>query len=282
MIILTSTTDKIRVSLKNAITTSQMSCYVSYRETGSSSVDPFRRVVLTNGTNSIDLVESPASSYQRVVDYISIFNTDTSSNEVIVSFFDGTNSYRLSVVQLAPGEKLEYQEGKGFKVISNALSVKHSNLNNSILNTSNPGIFVLSDDVISAGAVANTPLDIFNLKVPVKAGKTYWFKFYIFYDANATTTGSRWNIYGAPGNVYHYLLVPSGSTTQSFVVPIVYNGATAPIGNSPSTSGNLTIIEGMLECFRDGFIMPNFASELATPNDITVKLNSFVIYQQVA
>lgn len=124
MLILASTTDKIQVALTNAVTTNEMSCFASYRDTTSTTITPIRNATLTTGTSQVDLVGSPASSTQRVIDYLSVYNSDTVVNEVTVRFFDGTNGYRLIVVRLATGEKLEYQEGIGFRVISNGPATK--------------------------------------------------------------------------------------------------------------------------------------------------------------
>ncbi len=284
MIILTTTSDKIQVSLSNNIATSQFVCYASYRDTTSTSITPLRNVISTNNTTQVNLIDSPASSTQRIIDYFSIYNSDTAVNEVTVRFFDGSNSYRLIVIRLAIGERLEYQEGSGMRVISNGSAVKTITTFDSIADTTNFGMFVLGNDYISAGSVNNTALDIPNLQVPVKAGKIYWFRYIFFYDANATTTGNRWNINGGSGDLYYYALGSLTSTTISVFTAgsSTFNSIVTSNATSAATSGNVTIIEGFFTPYRDSVIFPNFASELASPNDITAKAYSFVTYKQVA
>lgn len=283
MIILTNTTDKIQVILSNNITTSQMMCFASYRDTTSTSITPLRNIINTNNITAVDLVGSPATSTQRVIDYLSIYNEDTVSNEVTILFNDGSNTYRLFVAKISTGEKIEYQEGIGFKVIGNGYSTKTINTINGINDTTDFGIFVLGNDVISNGPTTNAGIEVPNLTVPVKANKVYWFRYVLFFDANATTTGSKWNIYGPDGSLYYYILFPITSTTQYIMGGnAVYNTPGGPQATSPATTGNITLIEGFIRPNRDGFIIPIFASELASPNDITLKSNSFVMYKQTA
>jgi hypothetical protein len=281
MIILTNTSDKIQVTLSNNTVSSNMMCYASYRDTTSSAISPLRNVISTNNTTAIDLVDSPTASTQRIIDYLSIYNTDTVSNEVTILFNNGTNTYRLFVAKIATGDKIEYQEGYGFKVIGNGYSTKTATVFNNVVDPSDFGIFVLGNDVVSNGIVANAGIEVPNLTVPVKANNGYWFRYVLFFDANATTTGSKWNIYGPEGVIYYYITFPITSTTQYIMGgQSVYNTPGGPQATSPATTGNVTLIEGFLRVSRDGFIIPIFASELASPNNITLKADSFVMYKK--
>ena len=101
MIVLASTTDKIQLVLTNAVTANQLNCVVSYRDTTSTTITPLRNAILTNGITPIDLVTSPSALTQRIIDYISVFNTDTGIAQVTISFIDNLTSYRLFVCRLA-------------------------------------------------------------------------------------------------------------------------------------------------------------------------------------
>ena len=287
MLILSTTSDKIQVVLATASATTQMSCFVSYRDTTSTSITPIRNVVLTNSTSQVDLVGSPAASTQRVVDYLSIYNSDTIVNEVSIRFFDGTNGYRLMVTRLAIGEKIEYQEGIGFRVINNGSSVKKntseetpftvSGLNMGISDkdyTNSPGAAPVSAEGPSRGYT-----EVLGLKTPLKSGSKYWFRYIIWFDANATTTGQRFNLFGtSPRNFLFYnMRVSLTSTTELFATcSAEYFYTRALNTTSAATTGNVAIMEGVIQAETDGFLIPNFVCELATPNSVTVKAKSFV------
>ncbi len=119
MIILNSTTDKIQIILASGVTANQLSCYAGYRDITITSFTPKRTITNTNNTTAVDLVPSPASSTQRVIDYISIYNKDSASSNVTVRFNDNGTTYNLIKVTIAPGEKIEYNDSDGFKVITN-------------------------------------------------------------------------------------------------------------------------------------------------------------------
>ena len=283
MIILTNTTDRIIVDLLGAVTTNQLKCFVSYRDTTTTSITPGRNVVITNGTTAVDLVPSPAVSTQRVVDYISVFNNDTANATVYIQFGDNGTLYDLFVTTLAPGEKIEFQEGLGFKVLSNAGSVKTSvNQGNSpASNTLNA--VILGTDVINNNATANIMQDITGLSFPVLAGKSYYFKFYINYSTALTTTGSRWSISGpaTPTSLCfmsEYSLTATTTTRNSN--NITYDLPVASNASSGQLVGNNSVIEGYIIPSADGTVIARFASEVLS-SAITAKAGSVVYYQQL-
>lgn len=283
MIILTSTTDKVELVLTNPITTNELSCVVSYRDTTSSTIVPFRNVVSSNGITPIDLVSSPSSSTQRVIDYISVYNIDTSIAEVIISFVDNVTTYKLFKCRLAPGEQLEYQEGNGFKVISNGYSLKISSVFAGSTLNSGFNMFKLTTDITNTPTIANTIIDIPNLTFPVNIGKTYYFRYVLFYDSDATTTGSRFNIYGPSANSllsFQTRNTLTSVTTSALYGSISYNVFTTSNTSSAATTGNNCIIEGFLVADVTGLITPSFACEVGG-GTIIVKSGSFVQYQEV-
>ena len=85
MIILETTTDSLQVSLAGNVATNQLPCIVSYRETTTTTFSPKRNVVNTNDTTDVDLVAAPGASAQRVIDFISIFNNDTTNAAVFTA-----------------------------------------------------------------------------------------------------------------------------------------------------------------------------------------------------
>jgi hypothetical protein len=285
MIILTGTTDKIQVVLTNTVTANQLSCFASYRDTTSTTITPSRNVLLTNNTSAVDLVDSPGASTQRVVDYLSVFNRDNSVAEITINFVDNLTSYRLFVVRLAPNEKLEYQEGYGFKVISNGYSVKQTTSIDTPSLNSNLSMFVLKNDINLTPTNANTRLDVPSLTFPVIANKKYYFRFFIFYTSNATTTGSRFNIYGPSSTSlinYQTFNTLTLTTITSLLGQNDYLYTTASNASSANINGNTVTIEGYINPDVDGFVIPSFACGVASPGSITVKSRSFIQYQQIA
>ena len=169
MIILTNTTDKIQVKLGSTVATTQMRCFASYRDTTTTSIVPERNVLNTNNTTYVDLVGSPAASTQRIVDYISIYNSDSGNEIVTVSFNDNGTLYELFVTTLAPGEKIEYQEGLGFKVMSNAGSLKTSLNQGNNPASSTLNAVILGTDVINNSVIANdyNPIEVDDMTIGV-------------------------------------------------------------------------------------------------------------------
>lgn len=280
MIILTST-DKVQAVLGGAVTANQLQCFASYRDITTSAYTAGRNVVLTNGNTAVDVVGSPASETSRVVDFLSIYNSDTVAQTVTVTLYNGSSSFTLFKSLLGAGEKLEYNEGNGFQVFTTYGSIKTSN--NQGNNTISTGLsaVVLGGDVVNNNAVANTIADVTGLSFPVSTGGTYYFKFIIKYSSASTSTGSRWSINGPTFSALNYRSIYTLAATT-----ITTNNATAydtPAASNASslTTGNLAIIEGFITATAEGSVIARFASEI-TNSAITALAGSVVYYQLIA
>lgn len=294
MIVLSTTNSKIQVFLGDSITLSQPTCYASYRDTTTSSITPLRNVISTNNTTVVDLVDSPAASTQRVIDYLSVQNIDTGTNKVVIAFYDGSTSYRLMETPLSPGEKLEYQDGHGFKVISNGSSIKTFASFDGVSDSSGFAISVLKRDFVctqdvtstSLGNSANAPKTLTDLRLPVYFGKIYWFRYVLFYDVDATTTGVRFNpqLEAGPVAAFTYRVTVT-SSSETIVNGLSTPAITSPTATSAATSGNVAIIEGhILFPWRDGYCNITAAAEFTAPetsSSVTIRANSFLQYQQL-
>lgn len=284
MIILTNTTDKIQVKLGGTASTNQLRCFASFRDTTTTSITPLRNALNTNNITYVDLVPSPASSTQRVVDYISIQNTDTGSNNVSIVFSDNGTIYELFITNLAAGEKIEFQEGQGFKVLTNAGSVKTSvNQGNNTFSWSLSSV-QLGSDVVNSNVTANTIADVTGLSFAVAANTSWYFKFVIRYESAATTTGSRWSINGpaSPTSLCftsEYSLTTTTSTRNATVIGYDLP-ATANATSATTTTGNNAIIEGIIHASADGTVIARFASEVSG-SPITAKAGSICFYQRL-
>ena len=291
MIILNSTTDKVQVFLTSAVTTTELSCFVSYRDTTSTTITPIRNVTLTNGISSVDLVGSPAASTQRIVDYLSVYNNDITMAEVTVRFVDNVTYYKLCVLRLAPGEKLEYQDGEGFKVISNGYSIKTVTTYDGSTTNSGFNMLKLNTDVVGDGAnsVSTFAKPLTNLAFPVKATNTYYFRYFFIYNSNSTATGATFRINGPSpdfiSTTQSKLSYQSESSLTATAIGVLFGSTTYNTGtvtaNTASTSGNTAILEGFIVTRADGVVLPELLVENGAGATITVKAGSFIQYQQV-
>lgn len=282
MIILTNTTDNLQIVLGGTVTTNQLNVVTSWRDITTTAYTPGRTVVNTNNTTDVDIVPAPAASTQRIVDFISIFNNDTVNSTVTIKLDANGTEYILFKTTLATEEKIEYQEGQGFKVIANSGAVKQSiNQGNNTIGTALTAV-VLGSDVINNNAVANTIQDVTGLSFSVTAGNEYYFKFIIPYTSAATTTGSRWSINGpAASTLLSYMseyTLTATTTTRNATVQ-AYDTPAASNATSGSTGSNLAMIEGFIIPSANGTVIARFASEVAN-SAITAKAGAVCYYQQ--
>ena len=115
MIILANNNDKIEAVLTASITTNQLQCYSSYRDITCNEYTPGNQASITNNTTDVEIVGGPAVRTQRVIDMLSIFNSDTVSASVTLKFQNVTNEYILFKATLGTGELLTWNEGKGWQ-----------------------------------------------------------------------------------------------------------------------------------------------------------------------
>lgn len=280
MIILSSTTDKIQVFLTSTVSTTELSCMSVYRDSGTNSITPLRNVVATNSKSLVDLVGSPSSSVSRIVDYISIFNRDTQSADVNLEFSDNGTNYTLSKCRIAPNEKMEYHDGNGFRVISNNGSIKTETFFD-ILNQTDFSSFILQQDVIHTAPTDNSHISVPAMKFSVNSGKRYWFRFFLVYTADATTTGSKWILEGPSStSLLSFSVFTSLTTTSqtSALGAVQWEHITTANATSAATTGNTTYIEGFAAPDADGEIYVKFGAEV-TNGTITLKKGSLIQYR---
>jgi hypothetical protein len=136
----------------------------------------------------------------------------------------------------------------------------------------------LGSDVINNNAVANTLQDVTGLSFDVVAGVRYKFEAYIIYDSAATATGSRWALNG-PALTRLFLIteytLTATSTTRN--IQSTYNGGAT--GATSILTGNLCLMQGIIECSAAGTVVVRFASETANVA-ITAKSGSSLEWWQ--
>ena len=284
MLILNNTTDSLEVILEGAITTNQLDCTASFHETTATTFERRTSDVSTNGTTAVTLVSAPPSSTQRVIEDVSIFNTDTANAVVVIRYNRNGTFRRLFQVTLAPNEKLQYTDKNGWGVYSTSGAIKQSINQGSNAISAGLNLVVLSADVINNNAVANTLQDVTGLSFPINAGKTYYFRFFFRYDAPNIVNGSRWTVNTVGATTItsisyqsHYGLNLTTNTVNVLNAP---DFPTAANSSSPYISNSSGWIEGIITAGTDGSLILRFASEVAN-GAITAKVGSLVYWQEV-
>jgi hypothetical protein len=281
MIILSQTTDKIQVVLGGTVTANQMQCLSFWRDTTATEYVPGRTLVNTNNITAVDLVGSPISGHQITVDFLSVYNNDTSNQTLTVKFNANSVEYILWKGVLGAAEKLEYSDKMGFVVIANNGGMKQSQVagsNNAALNTLN--LVVLASDVANANAVANTIADVTGLSFAVTAGQTYYFEFTINYTAAAATTGSRWSITGPTFSRLDYTSEYTLTATTKTLNNVGAYDLPAASNATSLTSGNIVTIWGFITPTANGTVIARFASEVLS-SAITAKAGSILRWVRV-
>lgn len=115
MIILSQSTDSLKVVLNAAKTSADMQAVCSWRDTLADASQPGRTCSTTNGTTDAVLAAATASAI-RLIDYFSVYNSDTAQKTLTVKYAANATQYILWSGPLNVGEKLEYTDGIGFQV----------------------------------------------------------------------------------------------------------------------------------------------------------------------
>lgn len=268
--------DKIQVTLGGAVAANQLQCYATWKDFTSTTTDEGRNAPQTNNTSDIDLVPTPSTDHGFEVDYISIYNADTSNQTVIVKFDINGVEVILFRGVIGTGEKLEYSDKTGFVVIAVNGGIKISQVlgtNNPALNTLN--LVVLASDVVNNNSTANTIANVTGLSFDVIAGQTYYFEFTINYIAQATSTGSRWSIIGPTFSRLDYTSEYTLTATTKTLNNVGAYDLPAACNATSLASGNICTIWGFITPTANGTVTARFASEVLS-SAITAKAGSLL------
>lgn len=276
MIILSTTSDKVQIVLGGSVTTNQLKCFVSYTDTTTTSVTPGRNALVTNNTTAVDLVTSPSSSTQRLVSYLSVYNSDTVSATVTINLYTTSTTYKLITMTLSSGERIEYQQGEGFKVFAANGSFKTTpNSIGSPFSTEIQHTMLNGDVSVSTTSYS----DVTGLSFPVLANKRYYFKFDIVTTSQSTATGQGWSINGPTFSslMYYSFYAASASAVQYNNGISTYNTGTVTANNATKAIG---FIEGIINTTNSGNVVASARSE-TNGLTVTAKAGSVVFYQQL-
>lgn len=122
MLLLTSTSDKLRLTTSSTANIDVQASYVDY---AAGTITPDRKNTPISSATTTDIVAAPAASTQRNVKHVNIRNRHGStSNDVTLIHTDGTNAMELFKCTLAAGEQLVFTDGYGFQVFAASGALK--------------------------------------------------------------------------------------------------------------------------------------------------------------
>jgi len=279
MLIVFAANDGLQVQL-GAASVAPLKIVGAYRGVDSTNYNPRPFRAQTNGTTPVEFLAGDGTE-AKVVDFMTIKNPNAANVEVILSWEIGGTVDEYYRVVLAQQERIEYQDGEGFRVFTSAGAVKTSLNQGNNATTSGQGLVVLGADVTNNNAVANTIADITGLLVPLTNGQRIGFEAWIRYTAQATTTGSRFSVLAAAGfsELTYDSDVPLTTTSQTTNRSNAANDLPAAVSaSSPQTTlGNLAVIRGIIRPSADGNLQFRFASEIAN-SAIVAKAGSHCKY----
>lgn len=108
--VLDSTTKSLQFELSGAAAANQLPAVVSWVDVSGTTMTPGSSTTQTNDTTSVELVAAPASSVQRQIKSVAIFNADTANATVKIVYNDNTALRTVVKIALQPGETLQFAE----------------------------------------------------------------------------------------------------------------------------------------------------------------------------
>lgn len=112
MLLLTLTTDKLKVVTDAAVTVDVHASFIDY---AAGTVTPGKQNTAISTAATTDIVAAPGASTQRNVKTLNLRNKSTSANVGVTIQYDANGTvYDLHGATLRPGETLEYIEGVGW------------------------------------------------------------------------------------------------------------------------------------------------------------------------
>jgi hypothetical protein len=285
MLLLVSTSDEIRLTTGD---TSSIDVQADWADNLAAVVTPGRTntTLASPGTNAI--VPSPAASTARTVKGLSIRNRHATAACLITLIHraSGPVDTELLSLKLGPGQSLVYDEHAGFMLLSSPWGAARAARERAWTAPAVGALYscVLQSDLVNANATANRAADIPSLAFPVMEGSSYWFQFSLMYSSAATTTGSRWNVYGPSGVTAirmhsDYSLTTTSKTSNEGTS--AYDSPAGPNASSAATGANSALVEGFIDTATcDGLVFGRFASEVAA-SAITLKAGSVLRWMRV-
>ena len=106
--ILDTTSKTMQIVLAEAKTTNNCNITAAYVDVTTTAFTPGNNNVESNGTSPVTVVAAPSASTQRQVKEIWLYNNDTVTHNVILQLYDGSNTWILEQVGVAPEGSFRY------------------------------------------------------------------------------------------------------------------------------------------------------------------------------
>jgi hypothetical protein len=148
--ILDATTKSLEVLLAGAVTTNQLEIVADWLDMTATTTAPGDTGSVTNNSTAVTAVAAPASSTQRKVNEITIFNADTVAAIVTVRVNDNGTMRRKLKITLQPGYTLEYTFSSGWKVLDT----------NGLIQTSNTAVLSVATQIVGVNDQTGTSYTI--------------------------------------------------------------------------------------------------------------------------
>lgn len=285
MILLTSTTDSLRIVTSNSST---IDVHVTWTDLNNGTVTPGRTNTLISAATTTTIVGSPSASTFRTIKQIIIRNRDATIASYVTVIHRQTGSTDAEMIKslISPGNSLCYEEHHRWRKMTGPFGYK-SRSSEFLPTASVAGqmyVHVLDKDTVNNNSIANRLIDVPDLGFWAVESCSYWFRFSLMYTAAATTTGSRWSIYG-PGSptalryVTEYSLTTTSKTSNEGI--LAYDNIAASNASSAATVANSAFVEGFIDTPTcSGRVFLRFASEVAS-SAITLLAGSTVQWMRV-
>jgi len=124
MIILDATTKSLEILLGGAVTTTQLPFVATYVDMTTSAYTPGSNDGASNNTTAVTAVSAPASSTQRQVKLLTVYNADTASATLTVRYNNNSTTRIMWKGTLAVGDTFVYTDGEGARVIDTSGKLK--------------------------------------------------------------------------------------------------------------------------------------------------------------
>jgi len=234
MIVLQNLTDSLEVKIGAAIFSGPVNVICSYNDSTLTRTIPFESSLTIGDVGSNTLVYPPILYHVRTVTYLSAVNTDSVDAEVTFELSKSGVKSKLCKVTLAPGDKLEYTDGYGFKTVNADGEVKNSSTGGggggSVVSVNGQtGAVVLDATDIGLGNVPN--VDATN---PANIVQTSSYRFVTDAEKATYQTGYNNAAYASGG----------ATTAITFDTSKYYGTATAPISSGSITYNFTNAVAG--------------------------------------
>lgn len=118
MIILDATTKTLEIDLDGAVAATQLPVVVSYVDITTTAYTPGSSDTATNNTTAVTILAAPGASTQRQVKFISVYNADSATAAVTISYNNNATLRTIVKASLTTGYTLLYTDGEGWRVLT--------------------------------------------------------------------------------------------------------------------------------------------------------------------